>query len=512
MKTIYTAITFLFIPWILTAQDGALDISFNGDGKFIYENKNADERATDVTLQADGKILIIGPSGFSGYDETHIIRLDIYGNPDPKFGNQGIVETDLGGTQSEGTCIAVQADGKILIAGTTEYQDDRGFGVRRLLDSGQPDLNFGDTSYAFLDFANSNLETHFIGVQPNGKIIVAGSAYSNSLKITIARFMANGMPDYSFGDSAISMLNLPSSVTPAQFVMTPSGGLIGVGYTYVNSQQAFAIVQTTASGDLDASFGSNGLILTSFSGHAEAEGVALQGDGKVVIGGHADVNGDDHFALVRLLSDGTLDQSFGTNGKVTAQIMDGDAYGRAVAILGDGKILLAGDAYGIWNRDFAVARFTTTGKLDNSFSFDGFTTKNMGNGNDYVYDAVLQPNGRLVVVGRTYFEYNSGSSTSSYDFAAARFLGGEPTFGIDDLEASNISVYPNPASSFLNIDVEDPFSDYEIELLDMSGKMYAKQKVRGSTSVDVSAFHSGLYMLRIYKDNVPIGSVKVMVE
>jgi len=512
MKTIYTVLAMIISPLLVLAQDGALDISFNGDGKFIHENKNTDERALDVALQDDGKILMIGPASYSGWDETQVIRLDMNGNPDPKFGNQGVVETNLGGTQSEGTCLAVQADGKIIIAGTTEYHDDRGFGVRRLMDNGQPDLGFGDTSYVFVDFPNNGLSTHYVGTQSGGKIVVAGQAYSGAGKITIARLMANGTPDYSFGDSAISSLTLQSSITPTKFIMKPNGGLLVAGYTYINSQRSFAIVQTTANGELDANFGSNGLIITSFSDDALAGGVALQADGKIVIGGHTEVNNKDHFAVVRLMSDGTLDQGFGVNGKVTAQIMDGDAYGRAVAILGDGKILLAGDAWGIWNRDFAVARFTTNGKLDNSFSLDGFTTKNLGNGNDYVHDAVLQPNGRLVAVGTTYFQYNGSSGTSSYDFAAARFLGGESTFGEFENSLTNISVYPNPANSVLNIEMEDPFLNYELELVDVTGKVFGRLAITGSGRLDVSGLNRGLYILRVYENGIPRGSRKVMVE
>lgn len=511
MKNIYI-LSLLLLPFMVLSQEGELDISFNGDGKFIHENKNKAEQAYDVQLQADGKILMIGPSAQSSWDKTWIMRLDIYGNPDPKFGNQGLVEMEMGGTQSIGTALAVQGDGKIIVGGTSEYSDDRGFSARRLMDNGQPDLSFGDSSYVFLPFSNFSHLTQFVGIQGDGKIILGAQVYTNTLGIALARLMPDGSPDYSFGDSAVTVLSLPSSVTCNQFTMKQDGGIIAVGYTYSNSQQAFALVQTNADGQLDASFGSNGLIVISFSDDAEAEAVAVQADGKVVAAGNTNVNGLSNFAVIRLLADGTLDQSFGINGKTTHEIMSNDAFGKAVAILGDGKILVAGDAYGLWNRDFALARFTSGGKIDNSFSIDGFTTKNMGNGNDYVHDAILQPNGRLVVVGSTYYTYNSSSSSASYDIAAARFLGGAPTFGEAELDVYQIAVYPNPASSVLNIEMDDPFTEYEAELVDLSGKVYSRISLAGSGSIDVSLMNSGLYILRMYQNTMPIGSVKVMVE
>ncbi len=514
MKKIILLFSLFFIHYGLLSQEGELDISFNGNGKFIHEDRNGHEQIFGVALQGDGKILIVGPSGNSGWSKTYIFRLDVNGNPDPKFGNQGQVITDLGKDYTYSMAVAVQADGKILVAGNAEEDDDVGVGLQRLLTDGTPDYSFGDSSVAFFPVEGTSQYFNYVGVQPSGKIIVGGRYSDNGIRPALIRFNSNGIPDYTFGDSAIAeIVNPTSSIYAFKYVMKTTGEVVGVGETYVNSKQTFALVQFTEDGQPDPSFGSNGVLIVNFTEKAAARGVAVQADGKIVAVGYVeDGNGADNFALARVFPDGTLDQSFGVNGKASAALLNDDADASAVAILGDGKIIVAGTVDGIWNRDFAVARFSSIGKLDKSFSLDGYSTKNMGTGNDYVHNAVLQPNGRLVVVGSSYNTYSSGSSSSTYDFAAARFLGGENTFEEAENELSEISIYPNPASSILNIEMEDQFSNYEVELVDVTGKVFMQLSINGSGVLDVSALNSGLYLLKVYENGVPRGSRKVMVK
>ncbi|AEV31092.1 hypothetical protein Oweho_0068 [Owenweeksia hongkongensis DSM 17368] len=514
MKKITIVFCLVIMHFSLLSQEGELDISFNGNGKFIHEDKSSDEQIFGVALQGDGKILIVGPSGNSGKSETYIFRLDNNGNPDPKFGSQGQVITDFGTDYTYGAAVAAQGDGKILIAGYAEEGDDNGVGLQRLMTDGTPDYSFGDSSIVFFPMDGFSHNFNYVGVQANGKIIVGGRYSDGGNRPVLLRFQSNGMPDYNFGDSAVAVIINPTSTIYAyKYVMKPTGEIVGVGETYVNSQQTFALVQFTTNGQPDVSFGSNGVLIINFTEKASARGVAVQADGKIVAVGYVeDGNSHDNFALARVFPDGTLDQNFGVNGKTSAALLNDDADASAVAILGDGKIIVAGTVDGIWNRDFAVARFSSTGKLDKSFSLDGYSTKNMGTGNDYVHNAVLQPNGRLVVVGSSYNTYNSGSSSSSYDFAAARFLAGENTFSEFENDLTEISVYPNPASSVLNIEMEDQFGDYELELVDVTGKICNQMSLIGSGTMEVSTLNSGLYILRVYKNGIPRGSRKVMVE
>lgn len=514
MKKITILFSLLFVHYALLSQEGELDISFNGDGKFIHEDKGSDEEAYGVALQGDGKILFVGPSGGSGWSETSVFRLDVNGNPDPKFGSQGQVITDFGLDNVYGRSVAVQADGKILVAGYAENGDDNGVGIQRLLDNGTPDFSFGDSSVVFFPMDGFSHYFNYVGVQPSGKIIVGGRYSDNGNRPVLLRFNSNGMPDYGFGDSAVAVIvNPTSTIYINKYVMKTTGEIVGVGETYINSQLTFALVQFTEDGLPDSKFGSQGVLIVNFTERASAKGVAVQADGKVVAAGSVeDGNGTDNFALVRVLPDGILDQTFGVNGKASAALLNDDATASAVAILGDGKIIIAGTAEGIWHRDFAVARFSTIGKLDKSFSLDGYSTKNMGTGDDYVHNAVLQPNGRFVVAGASNNTYSSGSSSSSYDFAVARFLGGENTFGEFENDLGEISVYPNPASSVLNIEMEDQFTDYDLVLVDVTGKVFAQESRRGSAILDVSVLNSGLYILKVYENGNLRGSRKVMVE
>jgi uncharacterized delta-60 repeat protein len=160
-----------------------------------------------------------------------------------------------------------------------------------------------------------------------------------------------------------------------------------------------------ALGDLDTSFGSTGKVLTVFFDGSAASAVAIQSDGKIVVAGSA---------LVRYNADGTLDTTFGDQGKVTTFCCG------ALAIQPDGKIVGAGvSGVSPGNVDFALVRYLPNGTLDTTFSGDGTVTTDFGNGRlDGAWAIVLQPDGKIVVVGASRVEGDSASE----DVALARYL------------------------------------------------------------------------------------------
>ncbi len=511
MKNYICLSILLLLPFYALPQDGELDLSFNGDGKFSYLNKNAQERVRDVVRQNDGKLILAGNSHQNGQYQGMLIRLDESGNPDLKFGDQGLVLAEGLGSSIEGG-VALDGDARILICGTTNIDDVDNVAVRRFLEDGRPDLSFGDSGIAHFPTPMNGTSFNFIAVQAGGKILVGGNIYNGGSKAALVRFNANGTPDYNFGDSALALFDYPNGAPEInRYLMKPDGGIIGIGQVWYNSHSYILFLQCTAAGEPDVSFGSNGQLRVIMNEPASGAGLTRLSDGRILGVGYVEKNGLNNFAMVRLLADGTLDQTFGVNGIASAPILNGDATAKSVHILGDGKILVAGDADGIWNRDLAVARFNSDGSLDNSFSYDGFVTKNMGSGYDYVTDAVLQPNGRLVVAGYSYNSY-PGSSVSSYDFSAARFLGGPGTIGMAELASMPpLEVYPNPADDHLEIGLSEfPLS---LTLYDQQGKEVKRlhRDPWSGGTMETAALAAGSYLLKIDNQRHPPHYVKVMI-
>jgi uncharacterized delta-60 repeat protein len=269
---------------------------------------------------------------------------------------------------------------------------------------GDLDTSFGDDGKVFTDFGSDSSGTaHAIALQPDGKIVVAGGGYHGSgSDFALARYLPNGTLDASFGSTGQVLTDLGSSSldTALDLVLQSDGKIVVAGYVYAYLSSDFALVALARylpNGTLDASFGSNGKVLTDSSGKAHA--IALQPDGKIVVAGERLIIADeDHylsdFALARYLPNGTLDASFGSNGKV---LTDFGSEAFAIALQPDGKIVVAGYSGG----DFALARYGPNGTLDPTFGGDGKVLTDFGSGSfDLAYALALQPrDGRLVVAG-----------------------------------------------------------------------------------------------------------------
>ena len=172
-----------------------------------------------------------------------------------------------------------------------------------------------------------------------------------------------------------------------------------------------------ADGDLDTTFDSDGKVTTAIgSGNEQALSVAIQSDGKIVAAGRSSNGSNDDFALVRYNTDGTLDTTFDSDGKVTTAIGSGTETAYSVAIQSDGKIVAAGFSFNGSNNDVALVRYNTDGTLDTNFDSDGKVTTDIGSYNDYARSVAIQSDGKIVVAGFS----NNGSND---DFALVRYLG-----------------------------------------------------------------------------------------
>jgi uncharacterized delta-60 repeat protein len=224
-----------------------------------------------------------------------------------------------------------------------------------------------------------------VAVQSDGKIIVAGSAVIGSgSNFALARYTAAGALDGGFGSGGVVITNFGSDSDAGQSVVVQNDGkIVVVGYSGTHPNYDFALARYTTAGMLDASFGSGGKLTTDFSSNTgsntdSSSSVALERDGKIIVAGTSTIGSNSNFALGRYTTAGALDASFGNGGKVTTDFGTNADDGTSVAVQSDGRIVLAG----ISNYDFALARYEGLASLENwRLTYFGITS-NSGNAAD----------------------------------------------------------------------------------------------------------------------------------
>ena len=342
------------------------------------------------------------------------------GSLDASFGNGGIVTTNfievtnLPGWSDSASSVALQADGRIVVAGTTQPNGGPLGAISRYNADGSLDTTFsGDGKVSDARF-NSIQD---VAVQADGRIVVVGRAYpvnGNLGNFAIGRFDADGSPDTTFGTNGLVITNPGAYDTPYAVAVLGDGKILVTGQSGQPGPEqpnGFTTQKFNSDGTIDSSFGNNGLVRTFYTaaevpsnyggvGNVAARDVVVQSDGKILVAGQT-LELNNKFAVVRYHSDGSLDTSFDIDGRVSTSLGNGKSYATSMALQGDGKLVVGG--YFLANtgggHDFALARYNTDGSLDTSFNGDGKIVLDFGGSNDFVYDVKVQSDGAIVVTG-----------------------------------------------------------------------------------------------------------------
>lgn len=436
--------------------NGSLDTSFDGDGKRTINFGSYDE-GYGVAVQPDGKIVLVGnsyPDATGGADFA-VARLNTNGSEDSTFGTGGKRTVDFGGSDY-GSGIVVQPDGKIIVAGTF-YQDATGydFAVARLKVNGELDVTFDSDGKQTIDFGSYGDGGSGVSVQADGKIVVAGSSKvagvtpeDLSPDFAVTRLNADGSLDSSFDGDGRQIIDFGSTWDFGVGVAVQDGKIVVAGWSDqgLPTFADFAVARLNDNGSLDTSFDSDGKLTTDFIrffSSATAFGVTVQADGKIVVAGNSaqEATGID-FAVARYNPDGSLDNSFGIGGKQTIDFAAGYDIGSAVTVQADGKIVVAGFS----NSDFAVARLNPDGSLDSTFGVGGKQTIDFGSSQDYGSAVALQGD-KILIAG-----YSYQGETAGNHFAVARLNADgslDTTFASDGRQIIDFGSYTDVASSMV---------------------------------------------------------------
>lgn len=415
----------LLLPTLALAHPGDLDTGFGTAGMVITDFKT-DEFGDGVVVAKDGAIYVGASVDRDGANpDCALLRYTAKGVLDTHWGTGGRVVTDFGGSD-EVYRIALQRDGKIVMAGNTLQlapPHNDAFALARYLPNGDLDPSFGTGGKVIDTTGDPHEELQALAIQGDGKIVVAGVTRTDdpgaTPKAVVARFLSSGTPDGSFGSGG-RMINDFGSREPVfdALAIQKDGKILASGLILSGTQLHFLVARYLKNGQLDTHFGSGGFVTAFTDNPSVGNGMALQSDGKIVVVGTVDTTPGQLLGLARFTKDGKLDSSFGDGsgggpGLVTVSLLK-DSPGNAVAIQSDGKIVVAGGAVDAsHHRNFGVTRFTKKGRLDASFGTGGKVITPIAQDGDGEALA-FQRDHKIVVAGGAF-------NGTDFDVALARY-------------------------------------------------------------------------------------------
>lgn len=443
-------------------KDGALNTSFHKNG---YSEPGL-LIPKDAAIQSNGKIVVVGATAaysYMGSSGFVLLRYNSDGSLDESFGKKGRVMTYLTGsgtpeihTNASANVVGIQSDGKIVAAGIVHssgnfFPETYTIALARYNPDGSLDVSFGNGGRRndFLGFSYDFFPKSFVNalvIQGDGKIVIGGSTGTHDgltdregYAFTLIRYNPNGTFDQSFGYGGIvRTFFLANQQTPfdnndatvTALSLQKDGKIVAAGKAYLEEGNqhytAFALTRYNNNGRIDSTFGSEGKVLTAFPiannaiVPAAANALAIQEDDKILAVGVA----GDTWALARYHSTGTLDNGFANGGRLLTPFLNENGQAtssKAISVLvqTNGKIIAAGAG----NGTFALARYTAGGFLDVSFSDDGKVTDVIRyNVSKYAFSHIaVQPDGKVLAAGDVLSRYNH-DGTLDNAFGTSGFL------------------------------------------------------------------------------------------
>lgn len=464
----FTLLLCLSFPFLTNAQYGVLDNNFDADGSKLLEVSNYATRAFDVVVQPDGKILVAGWATSPAGPLMFVWRLFPDGSPDLSFGSSdGRSVIDINGTVEECYAMALQPDGKIVIAGGINNIEVGFLVVRLNATDGLVDNTFGNGGFTVVPFSSTSF-AYDLAIQADGKILAAGITTEGlNVDAALARLNPDGSHDnsFSFDGKVVTSVNDDDWI---QGLHVDANGKITVAGSTEPGIGQFntLLMRYNSDGSLDNTFGINGIVETDMAPALdEFYNLTVDGAGSIFATG-ALYNGSTNMLLAKFNPDGSLDNSFSFNGYVDTDFSNDDDRGWDVIVQPDSKILVVGEAR-VPSNVFAMARYTPNGDLDPSFGTGGKVTTALGTFAE-ARAVALQSDLKILAAG---IALSSGNKA-----AVARYTSGM-NVGIGAVEAyiGSTLIYPNPITENMVI-VEYELKSGEtvsIELYDLAGKRIA---------------------------------------
>jgi uncharacterized delta-60 repeat protein len=388
------------IHCVTPAPPAGLDPTFGSDGR-VSTAIGGEAEGEAVVIQPDGRIVTAGRRSTGAGVDFALTRHDDRGRLDPGFGSVGVATTDLGTADDQALDAAPLPGGGVVAVGRT-LTGGGDFALVRYRPDGSPDPGFGTAGVVTTDLLGGGDQANAVAVQPDGKIVVGGFAAHGVLSdgdFALVRYDADGTRDESFGDHGIVTTDLGTRSDDVRaLAIQPDGRIVAAG----SAGEDVALARYLADGTLDTSFGQDGSRISDFGSDDVANGVALTPDGHVLVAGFTLGPGADRdFALARYTAGGDLDTAFGGDGLVTTDVGGGDDFAEGLLVDASGRIVLVGRATSATILDMALVRYRADGALDRGFDGDGILTADFHGKGEFGQDVALDARGRIVAAGYT---------------------------------------------------------------------------------------------------------------
>ncbi len=507
MKTLITFISTLFLflfVFPVQSQPGSLDLTFGTDGTVVYPVTEYRELGLGMAVQPDGKIVLAGLQEIDNSSDCAVARYNADGTPDNTFGTDGFTLIDAGTDSDAAWCMALQNDGKILLGGSIYNQfstvDD--YLLIRLNTDGSPDNTFGSggDGIVITDIGGFWDNAFAIAIQDDGKILLGGDGYeTDKRKICVVRYNTDGSLDASFGSGGIALHSLGTGDDRTRAIAVQADGkILAAGYFDDGVDDQTCLTRFNADGTVDNSFGNNGSATLDIGGNTDRIfTICIQPDGKIINGG---------FSMDASLEIDALFLRYLNDGTLDNSFGGGSGimlhdFGSNASVV-DIKMQTDGKILATTEGfSFELVRLLENGQRDNSFGDNGKVNTSIGN---YCGSTSLSrySDGKAVLGGRSY-------DGTSFNFALARYHLEDAGSVVEQNEIfKNISVFPNPAngeSIGLNYLLQTD-EEISIDLTNINGQLVdnllegSSQKAgRHTETLQIPGnLAPGIYLLRLH--------------
>ena len=393
----------------ITGTSGTVDTTYASAGIMALDWGADSQMESSLILNA-GSVLISGYAYSNNQSDFFMAKVQPQGGLDTTFGSSGVARIDFNSGDDFAHSQFQDLQGNFVLAGSATTGGSSQIALARLTSAGILDFSFGAFGKVVTAAGTTSSEARCVIVDPSGLIVTFGSSLSGGVtSLTLTRYLANGSLDTTFGTGGILTKSLgagPDVILSC--AQQPDGKLVAVGYSTQNGQEDVILLRFLLNGNLDTAFANAGVFLLDIQSQSQDRlySVALQPDGKIVAGGYTQSSQSD-FLILRLNIDGTLDNSFGTGGKAVFSLGAGPNEIRSLALQSNGSILATGFLTLGAETEIATARLLANGLLDSSFGTNGQSLVSINHTNDQGLNLAVQSNGKLLVGGFTFLNNQS---------------------------------------------------------------------------------------------------------
>jgi uncharacterized delta-60 repeat protein len=390
-------------------EQGFLDLSFGKNGVTLTDIGTYNDSPTDVALQSDGKIIVTGhyypdgPSPNGSFPKAIALRYSPNGSLDATFATGGkLYFKEI--TTVHG--LAVRSDDKIVFGGSNNINGQMSNHLTLYRADGFPDDEFG-----FGGQWSINHDVRSLLIQPDGRIVVGGGINNGINNVfAVSRFTENGLPDYSFNNTGTITTDFGANMDHLNAISLDSKGRITAsGYSRINGKASFAVARYTSKGYLDDAFDEDGKKLIPLGPYDDfANSVIIQNDNKIVLTGFSYVGNGYDFSFVRLNEDGSFDDFFDEDGKLTGHLPALNGNNDKLLQLSLGKLLVLHSGFDGTTFNRYLVRYLPNGTLDKTYGDNGALVLQS-------YHFTVQPDGKILATGTSFYNYRVNVTVTRYN-------------------------------------------------------------------------------------------------